>query len=80
MLIKLYGPEPEKENRYSPARCIGTKTEIIDGNPHASHISTSYAERRNLTMRRSLRWFTRLTNGIPNKVENLAEAVSLYFI
>jgi IS1 family transposase len=81
MLIKLYGEiTPEGQRKYSPAECIGCKTEIITGNPDSKHISTSYAERQNLTMRMSMRRFTRLTNGFSKKVENLAHAVSLYFM
>ena len=80
MLIKLYGNEPETEVRYSPAQCIGTRTEIIMGRPDAEHISTSYAERQNLTMRMCMRRFTRLTNAFSKKIENHAAAVALYFM
>jgi hypothetical protein len=58
----------------------GSRKEIIAGNPDRRHISTSYAERQNLTMRMSMRRFTRLTNGFSKKVENLAHAVSLHFM
>ncbi len=80
MLIKLYGIDPEGEKRYSPAKCIGTRVAKISGNPEKKHISTSYAERQNLTMRMSMRRFTRLTNAFSKKVENLAHAVSLHFM
>jgi len=80
MLIKLYGEIKEGERHYSPAECIGCKTQVITGNPDQKHISTSYAERQNLTMRMSMRRFTRLTNGFSKKVENLVHAVSLYFM
>ena len=83
MLVKIYGSEVEGEERrrkYSPPECIGCKTEIISGNPDKKHISTSYAERQNLTMRMSMRRFTRLTNAFSKKVENLAHAVSLHFM
>jgi len=82
MLVKLYGEsiEAKIEKRYSPAKFAGSKTEIITGNPDRSSISTSYAERQNLTMRMSMRRFTRLTNGFSKKVENLAHAVSLHFM
>ncbi|MGH2535431.1 MAG: IS1 family transposase [Thermomicrobiales bacterium] len=80
MLIKLYGPDPEGEKRYSPATCIGTDTAIVSGDPDPWHISTSYAERQNLTMRMSMRRFTRLTNAFSKKVENLMHAVSLHFM
>jgi IS1 family transposase len=79
-LVKLYGVPPEAEVRYSPAECIGTKLEYISGNPDPKHISTSFAERQNLTIRMSMRRFTRLTNAFSKKVENLAHAVSLHFM
>jgi IS1 family transposase len=81
-LIKMYGAAPENTNqvRYSPSECIGTRTEIISGDPDKSHISTSYIERQNLTMRMSMGRFTRLTNGFSKKVENHAHAVSLHFM
>jgi IS1 family transposase len=77
MLIKLYGASQD-EVRYSPADCIGTETKIVMGKPKAEHISTSYIERQNLTMRMTMRRFTRLTNGFSKKVENHAHAVALY--
>jgi IS1 family transposase len=80
MLIKLYGTPPEAETRYSPSECIGVQTQRIQGNPEYAHISTSYVERHNLTMRMAMRRFTRLTNGFSKKVENLAHATSLYFM
>ena len=80
-LKKLYGPAPEpNEKRYSSSRCIGaTKTGII-GNPDRRHISTSYVERQNLTMRMHMRRFTRLTNAFSKKFENHVHALSLYFV
>ncbi|MEX1129386.1 MAG: IS1 family transposase [Vicinamibacterales bacterium] len=80
MLQKLYGAEPGSETRYSPAVCIGTKVEEITGTPNAQHISTSYVERQNLSMRMSMRRFTRLTNAFSKKVENHAAAIALYFM
>lgn len=80
MLIKLYGSDPEKEKRYSPAKCIGAERIGIKGNPDEAHISTSYVERQNLTMRMSMRRFTRLTNGFSKKIDNLCHAVSLHFM
>lgn len=82
MLVKIYGEsmEAKVEKRYSPAKYTGSKREIIMGNPDKSYISTSYAERNNLTMRMSMRRFTRLTNAFSKKVENLAHAVSLHFM
>jgi hypothetical protein len=80
MLIKLYGEIKEGERHYSPAECIACKPQVITGNPDRKDIPTSYAERQNLIMRMSMRWFTRLTNGFSKKVENLAHAVSLHFM
>jgi IS1 family transposase len=81
MLIKLYGEpptSPEAARRYSPSECVGTRTENITGNPDPKHISTSYAERANLTMRMAMRRFTRLTNAFSKKLENHAHMVALY--
>ena len=80
MLIKLYGNEPDKEKRYSPAECIVAEKHIIQGNPDPKLISTSYVERQNLTMRMSMRRFTRLTNAFSKKIENLEYAVALHFM
>jgi IS1 family transposase len=78
-LIKLYGNDKRKnESMYSKAQCIGTKKNIVTGNPKS--VSTSYVERQNLTMRMSMRRFTRLTNGFSKKVENLEHAVALHFM
>jgi len=79
-LVKLYGTDPEAEARYSPPTCIGAKAHVVSGDPDPEHISTSYAERQNLTMRMGMRRFTRLTNAFLEKVENLAHAVSLHFM
>ncbi len=79
-LVKLYGASEEGEKRYSPAKCIGTQKHKINGNPDNKSISTSYIERQNLTMRMSMRRFTRLTNAFSKKVENLDYAVALHFM
>ena len=80
MLVKLYGLAPEGEKRYSPAQCVGTQQHVISGRPDPKHISTSYVERQNLTMRMSMRRFTRLTNGFSKKLVNLKHAVALHYM
>jgi IS1 family transposase len=81
MLVKLYGEppaSPEAARRYSPSECVGARKDKITGNPDPRHISTSYTERANLTMRMSMRRFTRLTNAFSKKLENHAHMVALY--
>lgn len=80
MLVKLYGAGPESPGRYSPAECIGTRKTKITGNPDRDHVSTSYVERQNLTMRMSMRRFTRLTNAHSKKLANHHHAQALYFL
>ena len=80
-LVKIYGTDPQApRGRYSPPVCTGISSTVRSGDPDPEHISTSYIERQNLTMRMSMRRFTRLTNGFSKKVENLAAAVSLHFM
>src|SRR5262245_11228252 len=78
MLVKLYGIDPEAETRYSPAECIGCWEQAIKGKPDSRYISTSYAERQNLTMRMSMRRFTRLTNAFSKKVENHPATLAMH--
>lgn len=80
LLIKLYGNPAQPDTRYSPGVCIGTESVSVIGNPDPRHISTSYVERQNLTMRMSMRRFTRLTNGFSKKQENHEHMLSIYFL
>ena len=81
MLVKTYGPGPVgDQRRYSPSEFTGAETRVISGNPEELHVSTSYVERQNLTMRMGMRRFTRLTNGFSKKVQNLEHAVALHFL
>lgn len=80
-LVKLYGNVSESaKGRYSPAECIGARKERIEGSPDPKHISTSFAERQNLTMRMQMRRFTRLTNAFSKKFENHMHMVALYTV
>lgn len=78
MLIKLYGSTPGPAGRYSPADCTGIIKHSIEGKPDRKHVSTSYVERSNLTMRMQMRRFTRLTNGFSKKAVNHGHMVALY--
>lgn len=79
-LVKIYGEAPGGEKRYSPAECTGTKKDRCQGMPNPKHISTSYVERQNLTMRMCMRRFTRLTNAFSKKLENHEHAIALHFM
>ena len=77
-LVKLYGDAPAQSGRYSPAQCNGVKKTRVTGSPDENHVSTSYVERSNLTMRMSMRRFTRLTNAHSKKLDNHLHAISLH--
>lgn len=80
-LQKIYGaPSEQEQRRYSPARCIGADMKVVSGDPDPKHVSTSYVERQNLSMRMGMRRFTRLTNGFSKKAENHCHAIALYFM
>jgi IS1 family transposase len=83
MLVKMYGNDGQAESpekKYSPSSFAGARKQTITGMPNMKKVSTSIAERNNLTMRMSMRRFTRLTNGFSKKVDNLAAAVALHFM
>jgi IS1 family transposase len=79
-LVKVFGNDPEGQKRYSPAQCLGTKKEALIGSPDPTHISTSYIERQNLTMRMNMRRFTGLTNAFSKKIENHMHSVALFYM
>jgi IS1 family transposase len=80
MLVKMYGAPRGTEAHYSPAVCIGCATLHVSGNPDPAEISTSYVERQNLTMRMSMRRFTRLTNGHSKKLQNHEAAIAVHYM
>ena len=79
-LVKIYGPSHEGQRRYSPPICKGAIKQEMTGNPDPDHISTSYVERSNLTMRMHMRRFTRLTNAFSKKIDNHIHMVALYTV
>src|SRR5260370_29589974 len=80
MLVKLYGEDGDAEHRYSPAKCIGIRKDARIGRPDPDHISTSFVEKHNQTMRQSMRRFTRLTAGRSKKIDNHRAAVALHIL
>lgn len=80
MLQKIYGEDPQPEKRYSPAKILSMQLEVIKGEPDPKHISTSYVERQNWTVRTNMRRYTRLSNGFSRKIENHAAAVPLNYL
>ena len=79
-LVKLFGPAPEGQRRYSPPECIGIIKTRVSGDPDMEHVSTSYAERNNLNVRMHTRRMTRLTNAFSKKMANHAHAMALHFL
>ncbi|PYT79335.1 MAG: IS1 family transposase [Acidobacteria bacterium] len=79
-LQKIYGAVEENDTRYSPAQCIGCDMKVVSGNPDPRHVSASFVERQNLTMRMGMRRFTRLTNAFSKKVENHCAMVAIHFL
>jgi IS1 family transposase len=80
MLVKVFGPAPEGQRRYSPAECIGAVKYRVEGNPDPKYVSTSFAERQNLSMRMGNRRMTRLTNAFSKKAENHVHMMAIYFM
>jgi hypothetical protein len=80
MLVKLYGSDGTNETRYSPAECIGCREVVVSGDPDPEHVSTSYIERQNLTMRMHMRRFTRLTNGFSKKIDNHIASIAIHYM
>lgn len=79
-LQKIYGAPAEHDTRYSPATCIGCEMKEVSGRPDPKHVSTSYVERHNLSMRMGMRRFTRLTNGFSKKIQNHVAMVAIYAV
>ena len=79
MLQKIYGADPNPKKRYSPAKILNSTTDVIQGNPDPKHISTSYVERLNWSLRTSNRRYTRLSNGFSRKLRNHEASVALNY-
>src|SRR5208282_1338612 len=77
---KIYGAPAENHTRYSPATCIGCEMKTVSGNPDPKHVSTSFVERQNLSMRMGMRRFTRLTNAFSKKIQNHAAMVAIHAV
>lgn len=80
MLVKVYGTLEGAISRYSPGECIGAEKRRVEGRPDPAHISTSYAERQNLSIRMGNRRMTRLTNAFSKKAANHDHSMSIYFM
>jgi hypothetical protein len=79
-LVKIYKGSTSPAGRYSPPECVGAKKHTVTGAPDEAHVSTSYVERANLSIRMQNRRFTRLTNGFSKKIDNHAHMVALHFL
>jgi len=79
ILHKIYRSKPTGEARYSPAKCIGCDMKEVSGRPDPKHVSTSFVERQNWSVRTSMRRYTRLSNGFSRKMENHAAATALNY-
>jgi hypothetical protein len=80
MLVKVYGPAPEGQHRYSPPQCNGAHKHRVEDNPDPKHVSTSFVERQNLNIRMGNRRMTRLTNAFSKKAENHTHMMAIYFM
>jgi IS1 family transposase len=80
MLVKIYGADAANDTKYSPAECIGCREVVVSGRPDPKHISTSFIERQNLTMRMGMRRFTRLTNAFSKKLDNHIASIAIHYM